>query len=109
MSMKPILRRGALLFGVVAVLIVAVPQPAIAQTAPDLNTVVTSLRNWLVGLLAGVATLFLTIAGLRYMMASGDPVQVEKAKSALRSAAVGYALAALAPVLVQVLRSVVGG
>ncbi len=73
-----------------------------------LGTVIDSLRVWVVGLLAGLATLFLTIGGVRYMLAGGDPGQVERAKSSLKSAAVGYALAALSPVLVTILRSVVG-
>jgi hypothetical protein len=71
--------------------------------------VIDNLRNWLVGILAGLATLFLTVGGLRYLAAGGDPSQVEKAKVALRSAAVGYALAILAPLLVSILASVVGG
>lgn len=69
---------------------------------------IDSLRSWAVGLLAAVATLFLTVAGLRYVVAGGDPAQVEKAKSALKSAVVGYALAALAPLLVSILKSLVG-
>ena len=36
-------------------------------------------------------------------------VLVEKAKTALKSAAIGYALAILAPVIVTVLKSLVGG
>ena len=62
----------------------------------------------MVGLLAGLATLLLTVGGIRYLLAGGDPSQVERAKQALRSAAVGYAVAALAPVLVAILRSIVG-
>ena len=80
-----------------------------AATGTSLNAVIDSLRNWLVGLLAALATLFLTIGGLRYLTAGGDPMQVERAKTALKSAAVGYALAALAPLLVGILSSVVGG
>jgi succinate dehydrogenase hydrophobic anchor subunit len=76
--------------------------------APTLDSVINGLRNWLVGLLAAVATLFLTIGGIRYITAGGDPMHVERAKTALKSAAIGYALAALAPLLVSVLRSVVG-
>jgi Type IV secretion system pilin len=53
--------------------------------------------------------LFLTLGGLRYLMADGDPGEVEKAKTALRSAAIGYTLAILAPVIVTVLKSVAGG
>lgn len=88
--------------------VVVVADPVSAQTAGNLNAVVDNLRNWVVGLLVALATLFLTIGGIRYMIAGGDPGQIERAKSALRSAAIGYALAALSPVLVEVLRSVVG-
>jgi len=76
---------------------------------PTLNGVIDSLRTWLVGILATLATLFLTIGGIRYLLAGGDPMQVERAKTALKSAAIGYALAVLAPLLVTILTSVVGG
>ena len=39
---------------------------------------------WIVGILAGLATLFLTLGGVRYLMANGDPAEVEKAKTALQ-------------------------
>ncbi|MEU6142395.1 pilin [Streptomyces sp. NPDC047081] len=74
----------------------------------DIPTVITNLRNWIVGLLAGLATLFLTFGGLRYLMAGGDPGEVEAAKRALRAAAIGYGLAVLAPVFVTVLQGIVG-
>jgi hypothetical protein len=86
-------------------LVVAVP----ATPDPALSSVIDNLRNWVIGLLAALATLFLTIGGVRYMLAGGDPGQVERAKSALRSAAIGYAFAAMAPMLIGILRSVVGG
>ena len=88
---------------------VAAHAAPLAQGAPPtLTGVIDALTRWLVGILATLATLFLTIGGIRYMTAGGDPAQVERAKTALKSAAIGYALAALAPVLVDVLRSVVG-
>ncbi|MHB8449073.1 MAG: pilin [Mycobacteriales bacterium] len=76
---------------------------------PTLAGVIDGLRLWLVGLLATLATFFLTLGGVRYLTAAGDPGQVEKAKTALKSAAIGYALAALAPLLVGVLQSLVAG
>jgi hypothetical protein len=120
---QPRRRRGWLQLTVivvaVAVLIALIATPATAAAAhrliaagapatPTLDSVITGLRNWLVGLLAAVATLFLTIGGIRYITAGGDPMHVERAKTALKSAAIGYALAALSPLLVGVLRSVVG-
>jgi hypothetical protein len=77
--------------------------------AVSIAQVISNTTAWIVGILAGVATLFLTIGGLRYLMAGGDPAEVEKAKTALRSAAIGYGLAILAPVIVTVLKSLAGG
>jgi fumarate reductase subunit D len=91
------------------VLVVGLAGPVLAQTAdPALEQVIGRLRSVLVGLLVGLATLFLTVGGLRYLFAGGDPGQVEKAKVTLRSAAIGYGLAVLAPALVRLLRYVVG-
>ncbi len=67
-----------------------------------------NIRNWLMGILASLATLFLTIGGVRYVMAAGNLAEVEKAKSAFKSAGIGYALAALAPLVVAVLQQIVG-
>jgi hypothetical protein len=93
----------------VVLVVVWVAPPAVAQTAdPTLGQVIDRLRTVLVGLLVGLATLLLTVGGVRYLLAGGDPGQVEKAKITLRSAAIGYGLAVLAPVLVRLLRYVVG-
>ena len=107
---RAMLRRLPIVVLLAAGLLLVVATPALAATGtPTLSGVIDNLRNWIVGILAGVATLFLTIAGLRYVTAGGDPGQVEKAKIALKSAATGYALAILAPLLVSVLASIVGG
>ncbi|MEV0598473.1 pilin [Streptomyces sp. NPDC050315] len=94
----------------VPLLLLAVPASAHAAelAVNDIPTTVKNLRNWLVGILAVLATLFLTIGGLRYLLGGGEPGEVEKAKGALRCAAIGYALALLAPVIVEVLNKVVG-
>ena len=104
---RTVLRHAAWGVAIVAVLLFAVAPPAAAASAPSLSGVISNLTNWIVGILAGVATLFLTIGGLRYLTAGGDPGQVEKAKIALKSAAVGYALAILAPLLVSIVTSIV--
>ena len=96
---------GAALF-VAVTLVLAVAEPALA--AASLHQVIDNLRNWLVGLLAALATLFLTVGGLRYILAGGDPGEVGKAKNTLKFAALGYAIAALAPVLFQALKKIVG-
>jgi hypothetical protein len=103
-----VLAVAAIVTAVVVLVVEAGPAAAQSADAPDLDQVIDGIRRWLVGLLAGLATLFLTIGGLRYLTAGGDPGQVERAKSALRSAVVGYVMAALAPVFVRILQSIVG-
>jgi hypothetical protein len=77
--------------------------------ADSIGQVINNTTVWIVGILAGLATLFLTIGGIRYVMAGGDPAEVAKAKVAFRSAAIGYGLAVLAPVIVTILKSLTGG
>ena len=91
-----------------AILLVAAASPALAQVPPSLNQVLDAATAWLVGLLASLATLFLTVGGIRYMAGATDPGEVEKAKTALKAAAIGYALAALAPLAVKILKQIVG-
>ena len=89
-------------------LTVLVASPA-ALAATDLNTVIDNLKLWLTGLLASLATVFLITGAARYVMAGGDPVKIEKAKSAISSAALGYGFAIFAPVAVTIIQQIVGG
>ena len=81
----------------------------VTVAANSLPQVVANLQTWIMGILAAVATLFLVLAGVYWATAGGDPAQVDKAKGALKNALVGYGLAVLAPVLLQVVRGIVGG
>jgi hypothetical protein len=97
--------------GVAVLVVFAVPEAFAGVAAPpkDLNTVINNITKWLVGLLVALATLFLTIGGVRYLLAGGDPGEVNRAKDTLKYAAIGYGVAVLAPVLVNILKSFVGG
>ncbi|MEU6355697.1 pilin [Streptomyces sp. NPDC047072] len=85
----------------------AEPQHLLAL-AKSVNDVLNNIRNWIMGILAGLATVFLSLGGVRYVMAGGDPGEVEKAKTAFKSAGWGYGLAALAPLVVEILKGIVG-
>jgi hypothetical protein len=89
------------------VLVALVVCPA-ALAAADLNQVISNLSTWITGLLAALATLLLMIGGVRYILAAGDPGQHEKAKGAIRTALMGYALALLAPVLTGIVQQLFG-
>ncbi|GAA3914011.1 pilin [Actinoplanes auranticolor] len=97
-------------------LILSVPATAYADTggtvvlaANTLPQVIANMRTFLMGILAAVATLFLVLAGVYWATAGGDPAQVDKAKGALKNALIGYGLAVLAPILLQVVQGIVGG
>ncbi len=81
--------------------------PAPPPATYDLPTVINHLRWWVCGIIGTVATLLLTIGGVRYLMASGDPSEIERAKGSFKSAGIGYALALMAPVLMTILSSIV--
>jgi len=77
-----------------------------AYAASDLNSVIDSVRDWVAGLLIALATLFLTVGGVRYLTAQGNPRAIEEAKAGIKAALIGYGLAALAPTLVSILQKV---
>lgn len=88
--------------------------PAAADTqhvvalAASVDQVLTNIRNWIMGILAGLATVFLSIAFVRRIAGGGDPGEMEKSKTAFKSACWGYAGAALAPLVVEILKGIVG-
>lgn len=85
------------------------PGPPVVLAANALPVVIANLQTWVMGILAAVATLFLVLAGVYWATAGGDPAQVDKAKGALKNALVGYGLAVLAPILLEVVKGIVGG
>ena len=107
-------RRSLTSIVLAALLLVLSAAPAQAEAtqvlalAGSIDQVLTNTRSWLMGILASLATVFLSIGGIRYVMGGGDPGEIEKAKTAFKSAALGYGLAALAPVVVTVLQGIVG-
>lgn len=85
-------------------------QVIVAMADPGMERIVQILegiRNALVALLAALAIAMLTYAGIRYVIAGGDPSGVEKAKGAAKSALIGFALALLAPIVVAVVKGIV--
>jgi Type IV secretion system pilin len=108
-------RRRWLLVGALTVLTLPAPvcvahaeTTAVMALAGSVTDVLNNIRTWLMGILATLATVFLTIGGLRYVMAAGDPGEIGKAKTAFTSAGIGYGLAALAPLVVTILQGIVG-
>lgn len=103
---------AVLLAVLIGPLITAAPAHAadvVTAAAPaSLSEVITNIRNWLITLLVALATLLLTVGGVRYLLAGSDPGETAKAKDTLKYAAFGYAIAALAPLLTSILKQIVG-
>ncbi|MGW1680074.1 pilin [Saccharopolyspora sp. NPDC002376] len=97
----------AVVLGLLAADSTAAATGVLAQApGPSITDVLNNARNWIMGILAVLATLLFTIGGLRYLMAGGSAGEVEKAKQAFKSAGIGYALVVLAPVVVEILKSI---
>lgn len=92
---------------VLVVVLALTAVPAYAAT-PELQNVLNNLRLWIAGLLATLATLFLSIGGLLYLTAAGNTRRIEQAKDAIRSAIIGYIFAGLAPLVVEIVQKITG-
>jgi len=90
-------------------IVAALSTSVTASAANDLATVVDKTQGWVAGIVFALATLFLTIGGVKYLIAGGNQRLVEEAKQSIRSALAGYVIAILAPVLAGIVKSVVGG
>ncbi|MFI9387592.1 hypothetical protein [Kutzneria sp. NPDC052558] len=113
MSPKPWRRAAAIVSGGLAVLLAPAGRADAATVevvalVGKINDVLTNIQVWLTGLLLLLATVALLFGAVRYLAGSGEPGEVEKAKQAMKNAGKGYLLAALAPVIVEILRGFVG-
>jgi len=84
------------------------PTITVSQANAQLRTVIANAQDWLMKIIAAVATFFLTLGGVKYMSSGGDPSEVERAKGSLKNAGIGYGLAILAPVILAVLQGILG-
>ncbi len=72
-------------------------------TTSELRKVVNRIRLVIIALASALGTLFLTIAAVRWLAANGEPGAIDGAKRALTGTAIGYGIAILATVLMDVL------
>lgn len=71
--------------------------------------VLNKIQNLLLLGIGSLALVMLTVGGIRYVLAQGDMEQIRHAKTTVRNALLGLAVALLAPVLVALIKTVVGG
>jgi hypothetical protein len=99
---------GTVLGGVADVVPDALSMPRVLASVKPLPQVIEGLKDWVMGILFAVASLCMAVAGLRYVGSNGDPALVEQAKGNFKAGLVGYALAVLSPVFLQILQDILG-
>jgi hypothetical protein len=70
--------------------------------------VLNNIQNLLLLGIGSLALVMLTVGGIRYVLAQGDPELIRHAKHTVRNALLGLAVALLAPVLVALVKTIVG-
>ncbi|MFI6575416.1 pilin [Nocardiopsis sp. NPDC050513] len=80
--------------GTALTLVLGLAEPVLADEAwlfaHQLNDVILRLTRLCQAIAGSVATLFIIVAGLRWMLAGGDPNEIDKAKRGFAGAAIGY-------------------
>ncbi|MEU3213443.1 hypothetical protein ABZ631_21310 [Nocardiopsis alba] len=79
------------------------PQEPAETTAAPLVAVVNRVYLVIMVIASALGSLFLTIAGVRWLVAGGEPGAIDGAKRALTGVALGYGIAVLATVLMSIL------
>ncbi|GAB3282968.1 hypothetical protein GCM10027456_77230 [Kineosporia babensis] len=86
--------------------VVEPPDEAPGQ-ADDLPQVIANATNWLRGVSLGLAVLFGTLAGIRWLLAR-EPGDVDRARSSLAAAGGGLVVALMAPQIMSILQDILG-
>ena len=70
--------------------------------------VLNRLQGMLMLVIGSLALVMLTVGGIRYVAAGGDADGIKSAKHTVKHAVIGFALALLAPVVIQIIKAIVG-
>lgn len=84
---------------------VTLPNKTNIDSLPELFQVIFNL---LIGIVGGLAIIFLIIGGIRYILARGDEKAAKGAKDQITAAIIGLVVALLAVVLVTIVGNILG-
>ena len=74
----------------------------------QVKTILDNVRNWVMGILGSIATVFLSVGFVRRIAGASDPEEQGKARAAFKAAAIGYVGVALTPLIITILQGIVG-
>lgn len=101
------------IFAAVMSLLAISAWPAFADinglTNRPLATIINSITEWLLGIAAAIAVLFIIIGGLYYITSGGDEKRIETAKSTITYAILGIFVVSIAYAAVVLANKLIGG
>lgn len=102
--MKTLTKYAAIALALVPVLAFAAPVSGAPTDITGIWSIIQKIMNWVMALFFLVATIFILMAGFKYLTAAGDSGKIDEAKHMLTYAIVGIAVGLLAfaiPAIVQ--------
>ena len=70
--------------------------------------ILNRVRDMLMLIIGSLSLVMLTVGGIRYVTAGGDKDGVNGAKQTVKHALLGLGVAILAPVLIQIIKTILG-
>ena len=74
----------------------------------SITDILNRLRDMLMLVIGSLSLVMLTVGGIRYVTAGGDKDGVNGAKQTVKHALLGLGVAILAPVLIQIIKTILG-
>ncbi len=74
----------------------------------SITDILNRVRDMLMLVIGSLSLVMLTVGGIRYAMAGGDKDGIHSAKQTVQHALFGLGVAILAPVLIQIIKTVLG-
>jgi hypothetical protein len=74
----------------------------------SITDILNRLRDMLMLVIGSLSLVMLTVGGIRYVTAGGDKDGVNGAKQTVKHALLGLAVAIAAPVLIQIIKTILG-
>jgi Type IV secretion system pilin len=70
--------------------------------------ILNRVRDMLMLIIGSLSLVMLTVGGIRYVTAGGDKDGINGAKQTVKHALLGLGVAILAPVLIQIIKTILG-
>jgi len=83
-----------------------IPNPVPNLT--DVGSIFRSVFLFLIGIVGGIAIIFIVIGGIRYILARGDMKATDAAKNTITAALIGLVIALLAVAIVTIVYTFLG-